>query len=65
MAPRRKSAGRKFEAEPREPFAARRVERVRRLLMRRGLPRVEMSLILAATGAAGFVASFVLLHLGV
>jgi hypothetical protein len=33
--------------------------------MRRALPRVQMSLILAATGAAGFVASFVLLHLGV
>lgn len=33
--------------------------------MRRGLPRVEMSLILAATGAAGFLASFVMLHLGV
>jgi hypothetical protein len=46
-------------------FAARRVERVRRLLMRRGLPRLQMSLILAATGAAGFVASFVMLHLGV
>ena len=33
--------------------------------MRRSLPRVQMSLILAATGAAGFVASFVMLHLGV
>lgn len=33
--------------------------------MRRSLPRVEMSLILAATGAAGFVASFAMLHLGV
>jgi hypothetical protein len=33
--------------------------------MRRGLPRVQMSLILAATGAAGFVASFLMLHLGV
>ena len=43
----------------------RRVERVRRLLMRRSLPRVLMSLILAATGAAGFVASFLMLHLGV
>src|ERR1041384_7449317 len=43
----------------------RRVERVRRLLMRRGLPRVLMSLILAATGAAGFLVSFALLHMGV
>jgi hypothetical protein len=45
--------------------AERRVERVRRLLMRRGLPRVLMSLILAATGAAGFLVSFALLHVGV
>lgn len=43
----------------------RRVERVRRLLMRRGMPRVLMSLILAATGAAGFLVSFALLHAGV
>lgn len=33
--------------------------------MRRSLPRVQMSLILAATGATGFVASFTMLHLGV
>ena len=45
--------------------AERRVERVRRLLMRRGMPRVLMSLILAATGAAGFLVSFALLHAGV
>jgi hypothetical protein len=43
----------------------RRVERVRRLLLRRGMPRVQMSLILAATGAAGFLASFGMLHVGV
>lgn len=43
----------------------RRVERVRLLLMRRGMPRVLMSLILAATGAAGFLVSFALLHAGV
>jgi hypothetical protein len=67
MASRTNSAGRGSRASrpPREPPAARRVERVRRLLLRRALPRVQMSLILAATGAAGFVASFVLLHLGV
>jgi hypothetical protein len=66
MASRTRSAGRKNRAArgAPEPPAARRVERVRRLLLRRGLPRVQMSLILAATGAAGFVASFVLLHLG-
>ncbi len=34
------------------------------MLVRRGWPRVEMSLILAATGAAGFLASFLLLRLG-
>ena len=49
----------------REGGGARRVERVRRLLLRRGMPRVEMSLILGATGAAGFLASFVMLHVGV
>jgi hypothetical protein len=50
---------------PQGPPAARRVERVQRLLVRRGRPRVQMSLILAATGAAGFLASFLMLHLGV
>lgn len=67
MASRTKSAGRRGQTAraPQAPPAARRVERVRRLLMRRSLPRVQMSLILAATGAAGFVASFALLHMGV
>ena len=67
MASSTKSAGRRRHAarRPRAAPAARRLERVRRLLLRRGLPRLQMSLILAATGAAGFVASFVLLHLGV
>ena len=65
MTARTKSAaGRGARRRPQEPPAARRVERVRRLLVRRGRPRVEMSLILAATGAAGFVASFAMLHLG-
>jgi len=54
-------AGPKDEASS----VGRRVERVRRLLMRRGMPRLLMSLILAATGAAGFLVSFALLHLGV
>ncbi len=67
MASRTKSAGGKVRAAggQQTPTAARRVERVRRLLMRRGLPRFQMSLMLAATGAAGFLASFALLHLGV
>lgn len=56
-----KKTGRRVRASG----AERRVERVRRLLMQRGLPRVLMSLILAATGAAGFLVSFALLHLGV
>ncbi|HEX8291855.1 MAG TPA: hypothetical protein VF570_08880 [Pyrinomonadaceae bacterium] len=67
MASRTKPAGGRGRAarRPRATPAARRVERVRRLLLRRALPRVQMSLILAATGAAGFVASFLMLHLGV
>jgi hypothetical protein len=44
--------------------AGRRVERVRRILLRRGLRRVQMSLMLAATCAAGFVASFLMLRFG-
>jgi hypothetical protein len=49
----------------REGGSVKRVERVRRLLLRRGMPRVEMSLILGATGAAGFLASYAMLRLGV
>ncbi|MET0626737.1 MAG: hypothetical protein ABW250_27640 [Pyrinomonadaceae bacterium] len=65
MASRRKSGTRRdARRRPSGPTPARRVERVRRMLVRRGWPRVEMSLILAATGAAGFLASFVLLRLG-
>ena len=33
-------------------------------LLARGLPRLQMTLIVTCTGAAGFVASFLLLHLG-
>nr|MBA3240311.1 hypothetical protein [Acidobacteriota bacterium] len=43
----------------------RQVERVRRLLLRQGMPRLQMSLILFVTGLAGFLASFALLHAGV
>ena len=59
-----KRTGRRVEASG-TSGTERRVERVRRLLMRRGMPRVLMSLILAATGAAGFLVSFALLHMGV
>ena len=43
----------------------RQVERVRRLLLRQGMPRLQMSLILFVTGLSGFLASFALLHAGV
>ena len=41
------------------------VERVRRRLEARGSPRLQMSLIVAVTGGAGFMASSSLLHSGV
>lgn len=41
------------------------VERVRRRLVRGGWPRLLVSFLLALTGAAGFLVSTVLLHLGV
>ncbi len=40
------------------------VERTRKLLLRRGMPRVQMSLILLVTGCAGFLGSYALLHVG-
>lgn len=46
---------------PREELIAKARER----LLRHGLPRLQMSLILAVTGASGFLCSFVLLRLGV
>jgi hypothetical protein len=41
------------------------IERVRRRLVRGGWPRLFVSFLLALTGAAGFLISTVLLHLGV
>lgn len=41
------------------------VGRARRLLLRRGRPRVEMAFILLLTGSAGFLLSYLLLHAGV
>ncbi|HEX8352529.1 MAG TPA: hypothetical protein VF611_06515 [Pyrinomonadaceae bacterium] len=65
MTSRKKSSGTKGAgARHLRPPAARRVERVRRLLVRSGMPRAQMSLILASTGAAGFLASFLMLRLG-
>lgn len=62
--PKNKHA-RRANGRPEVPTSERRVERVRRLLARRAWPRLQMSLILSATGAAGFLASFALLHAGV
>ena len=42
-----------------------RVERVREMLLRRGMPRLQMSLILLVTGLVGFLVSFTLLRAGV
>jgi hypothetical protein len=66
MASRKKSGAKRGARRrpPGEPPYAHHVERVRRMLLRRGMPRVQMSLILAATGASGFVASFVMLRIG-
>lgn len=41
------------------------VEKVRKRLERYGLPRLQMSVLLALTGATGFLSSFVLMKLGV
>jgi hypothetical protein len=40
------------------------LEKIRASLVRRGSPHAQMSLIVAATGCAGFLSSFALLHLG-
>lgn len=41
------------------------VARIQRLLVKRGLPRIQMTMMVTATGLAGFGASVVLLQLGV
>jgi hypothetical protein len=43
----------------------RRVEIIKRRLLRRRMPRFQVSLLLSLTGLAGFLTSFSLLHLGV
>jgi hypothetical protein len=40
------------------------IDRLRKRLLRRRMPRLQMSFILIATGLVGFVSSFLLLHLG-
>jgi hypothetical protein len=43
----------------------RRVAIIKRLLLRRSWPKLQISLILSLTGMAGFLTSFFLLHLGI
>ncbi len=43
---------------------ARAIERMQRFLMQRGMPRLQMSGIMILTGAAGLLASFAMLRLG-
>ena len=45
-------------------FRDREVAKMQRQLERHSFPRLQMSLLVGITGAAGFVASFMLLHLG-
>jgi hypothetical protein len=50
---------------PLTPTRAQALQRTRRALQRHSFPRLQMTLIVAVTGGAGFLASFTLLHLGV
>lgn len=47
------------------PTRERLIEKAKERLLRHGLPRLEMSILLALTGASGFLASFLLLKAGV
>lgn len=60
-------ANRRGEAKPklRENERRRAIERVRRRIVSGGRPRLLVSFLLALTGAAGFLVSTALLHLGV
>lgn len=40
------------------------IEKARERLLRKGLPRVQMLILVALTGAAGFLSAYFLLHLG-
>jgi len=51
--------GERFEAKRK-----RAIERIRAKLEKRGSPRAQMSLMVAAAGSTGFLCSFLLLHLG-
>jgi hypothetical protein len=50
---------------PLTPTRAQALQRTRHALQRDSFPRLQMTLIVAVTGGAGFLASFTLLHLGV
>lgn len=45
-------------------YRSREIQRIRSDLEREGLPRLQMSLLVALTGISGFVASYTLLHAG-
>lgn len=47
------------------PSRAELIEKVKKRLERQSLPRLQMSVLLALTGATGFLSSFILLKLGV
>jgi hypothetical protein len=47
------------------PSRERLIEKARERLLRQGLPRLQMSILLALTGASGFLTSFILLKAGV
>ncbi len=47
------------------PARDKRIDFIKQRLLRKGLPRLQVSLILLLTGLAGFLTSFSLLHLGV
>jgi hypothetical protein len=47
------------------PSRERLIEKAKQRLLRHGLPRLEMSILLALTGASGFLVSFLLLKAGV
>jgi hypothetical protein len=62
MIPSRQQAVRSPEEAP---SRERLIEKVKERLLRHGLPRLEMSILLALTGASGFLTSFLLLKSGV
>ena len=62
MVPTRRQA---VSSPGRLPSRERLVEKAKERLLRHGLPRLQMSILLALTGASGFLTSFILLKAGV